>query len=482
MVTLEERNYIIGNMKNLLADYYYDYSDSALNKIVDAWASEKGALIEAFKKHPNYKPGKFMIVLAHDYEIEIDRDGSREFCRWIRSIAREYKGGLPKDIRRKTSHFDFLPRRLEYFFWNLHEFAERCVTESTAMYLNGDLDEIKVRAGEKTTRVVNKLCTYLGYDKHPDYNKMFAKYSDSLSPKTIKRHTVLSINPLDYLTMSFGNSWASCHTIDKTNKRGMPNSYHGQYSSGTMSYMLDPSSMVLYTVDISYNGDEYWSQPKINRQMFHYGKEKLVQGRLYPQSNDGRNSFYTPYRSIVQEVISTIFNISGKWNVESGSCAASRYIVSCGTHYEDYENFSSCTLSVIDGNDNKNYFTVGADPICVLCGREHETENNISCCGGGGVYYCEDCGREISGDEVYYVDGERYCDDCIRLCECCDEYHHDVQYVDIADGYICDNCLEEHYRWCSNCASYHPIEDMVQNEDGSWSCADCTPHRDDDLW
>ena len=42
------------------------------------------------------------------------------------------------------------------------------------------------------------------------YDK-FAKYADSINPIKVKRHTVLSVHPIDYYTMSFGNSWTSCH-------------------------------------------------------------------------------------------------------------------------------------------------------------------------------------------------------------------------------------------------------------------------------
>jgi hypothetical protein len=201
---------------------------------------------------------------------------------------------------------------------------------------------------------MNKLFTYLGYNKHPDYNREFAKYADALNPLVIKRHTILSLNPLDYLTMSFGNSWASCHTIDKENKRNMPNSYQGQYSSGTMSYMLDATSMVFYTVDKSYEGIEYWTQPKINRQMFHYAEDKLVQGRLYPQDNDGCQNEYTGYRNLVQEIIAQVLEVPNLWSLKIGTNAAGRYIYTRGTHYADYCYYDNCSLSTLKGSENED--------------------------------------------------------------------------------------------------------------------------------
>lgn len=300
---------------------------------------------------------------------------------------------------------------------------------NTAQYIDDEivakLDEIcpsiHAHKGQKMSRVVNKLLSYIGYDKLPDYNRMFAKYADALNPLQITRHTVLSVNPLDYLTMSFGNSWASCHTIDKENKRGMPNSYEGMYSSGTVSYMLDSPSMVFYTVDASYDGNEFWNEPKINRQMFHWGEDKLIQGRLYPQDNDGNNSVYTPYREIVQSIMSELFGFTNLWTASRGTGASAKYVVSEGTHYKDYECYDNCTLSRPKGNENENDITIGHDPICIDCGEEHDEQDNISCCAN--KLFCAHCGSRIDRDDVRWIDGEPYCIDCTFWCDRCKEYH-----------------------------------------------------------
>jgi hypothetical protein len=423
MITANEREYLLARMEELLEEYNYSYTREALNTIIDEWNRQKAGLIDAFKKHPNYVEGKFMIAFDSDYERTIDRIASLHFREWLMRSMYDAMDNFPKEIKDRTEYGDYLPWDIFRFIDNLNRYAERCVSEETAKILNKACPEIHAHAGQKTSRVVNKLCCYLGFDKIDGYNREFAKYADSLSPLIIKRHTILSISPLDYLTMSFGNSWASCHTIDKANKRGMPNDYSGCYSSGTISYMLDESSMVLYTVDASYEGDEYWNEPKINRQMFHYGEEKLVQGRLYPQDNDDDGSVYTPYRNIVQGIISTIFNFPNLWTLSKGTEAASRYIYSYGTHYRDYTYYGNCSLSRIKGSDNDECFYVGADPICIKCGDRHDTQENISCCG---YAICADCGRAIRNrDGMIEVDGEIYCRDCVSYCEHCDEYTHE---------------------------------------------------------
>lgn len=484
MLTASERNYLLESMDSLLYEYDYDFELDALEDIIDEWARQKAGFIEAFKKHPNYVEGKFMIAFDADYERGIDYKASRNFGNWVMLYAiPARKGQFPQDIQEKTDACAYVPQDIWDFFHYLGNYATRCITQGTADYINHICPAVHAHAGQKTSRVVNKLCCYLGLDKVDGYNREFAKYADSLSPLTIKRHTVLSINPLDYLTMSFGNSWASCHTIDKENRRGMPNDYSGCYSSGTISYMLDPSSMVLYTVDSHYDGDEYWDQPKINRQMFHYGEEKLVQGRLYPQDNDGDGEVYTPYRNIVQNIISIIFDFPNLWTITKGTDNASRYINSYGTHYRDYHYYSNCSLSRVKGSENDRNIVVGASPICVKCGERHREADNINCCN---KRRCADCGRVIDEDESYYVDGEYYCRDCVSYCDHCGEYHRgENTWVEREWNYVCPRCLDEYYIQCEDCGEYvrehrtiwvdsvdrYVCEDCL--DDGYTTCHDC---------
>ncbi len=472
IITESERAYLLTSMKNLLDHYDYLYKDDALDNIITEWSEQKEDFIVAFKNHPKYLDGKFMIAFESNYERPINVKASRDFGNWVVSncCTNEYTDNLPEEInnQRIEEGCRFLPNELFMLFYsNIANYAERNVSAESATKINAMVPNIKAKEGEKTSRLINRLCTYLGYNKHQNYQREFAKYADSVSPITIKRHTVLSINPLDYLTMSFGNSWASCHTIDKRNKRHMPNSYEGMYSSGTMSYMLDPSSMVFYTVDSSYKGDEYWNEPKITRQMFHYGQDKLVQGRLYPQDNDGSQSVYTPNRNIVQEILSIVFGFTNLWTVKSGTEYASKYIKSRGTHYRDYQSYENCTLSRISGRDNERGFYVGAAPICIECGDRHNKSGNINCCNDL-VTKCACCGRTIDRhDDSIEIDDEIYCSNCAHYCEICDTYHlaSNTTYITRENRYVCNDCLNDNYVRCGICGKWVHEDEVTHIED-----------------
>lgn len=481
-LTNQERTAIKDGMISLFNEYGYQYTDRAVDKIIDTWAENKGALIDLFKRHPKYLDGKFMIVFDYKFTRKMHERGVRNFLHWIsKQCVRnaEISENLPADILTYCkARAIWLPKSMFDFFNPydtdlLEKLTGKLINQDLCDYINHCFPFANAKRGMKLSRIINQICTYLGHDKHPDYNKEFAKFSDSVNPTEITRHLIVSINPLDYLTMSFGNSWASCHTIDKANKRHMPNNYSGCYSSGTVSYMLDSSSLVLYTVDSSFTGTDYYTQDKIIRQMYHYGNEKLVQGRLYPQSSDGDSDEYTVLRDAVLGIFAECLGVPNLWRTTS---VDSRYTDSEGTHYRDYLHFSSCTLSFLQDSTNKSAVQIGHDPICIECGYEHTNEECINCCNEPCKHICYECGAEIyDSDDAYCVDGHYYCRDCVEYCDCCDEYRlaRHVVYLDNYDRRVCADCLEERFFRCDRCGEYTRNRYRHDTDDGYTLCPDC---------
>ena len=468
----KEKSRICEKMSALLDEYDYNYSIEALDDIVEEWAKQKQELISALSTHPNYNPEEFAIVFSTDYERKIDIRASVHFRDWIESVAAVMD--LPEEVKEARTEGEFIPWPMFKVIDNLVCYAERTISPETTEKFAKAFPTLHFHRGEKTSRSINKICTYLGVNKHPDYNKEFAKYADSLSPMIIKRHTVISVNPLDYLTMSFGNSWASCHTIDKGNKRNMPDNYSGCYSSGTISYMLDSTSMVMYTTDAENEAKDFWKQPKITRQMFHFGEEKLIQGRLYPQDNDsGSEEIYTQYRNIVQQAIAECLEVPNLWTLQKGVDAASRYIISNGTNYPDYDHFSNCTLSRIKGSENEENIVVGEPPICVECGSRHIKEDNINCCYE--KHTCNHCGCIVEENDIIWVNDYEYCPDCVERCEGCGEWEvlEDMTYIENC-GYVCEDCRNEHFDYCEECDHWYHMDNVAYVESADrYVCYDC---------
>lgn len=512
IITMEEREKILGDMQDLLIQYDYTYTDRALNKIIDTWAEQKADLIQLFKKHPNYVEGEFLIAFNTDWNREINDDGAYDFSLWIVKNMDTIKKNFPNYVLniKKEECMDKIFPSYEYYdklypltmatdflYYKCSCYATQFVSNQMAEALNKIDKSMHFSEGMKMSRAINKICHWLGIDKLPDYNKEFAKYADSVNPLKIVRHTIISLNPLDYLTMSFGNSWASCHTIDKENRRNMPNSYEGQYSSGTISYMLDKVSMVFYTVDASYNGNKYYLQNKINRCMFHYGKDKLIQGRVYPQSNDNNaDGIYKDIREIVQRVMSECLKIPNYWITKRGVSEIGDYVYSEGTNYPDYKYVNNCCICFPkDKEINKNEIAIGHAPICIECGEAHNNSENINHCTSD-KYVCEGCGCVVDEDDAIYIHGDYYCRDCAHCCAHCGDWEleEDMTWVESENSWVCECCRDNHYCYCDECREYHRdyhtqyleryeitvCDDCIENN--FFACAECGDYcRDEDV-
>ena len=328
----------------------------------------------------------------------------------------------------------------------------------------------------------------------------FPDFQDASNPKEEFGTAILSVNPIDFYTMSFGKHWASCHTIDKENRRGDDNNHEGCYCGGTESYMNDGSSIVFYFLPNEFKGNRPEFEDKLKRCMFFIGEECVVQSRVYPDGRDGdgeeADCLAKDIRELVLNEISYLFNVENKWVTEYGTSVCHRAIISSGVQYPDYFCYSDCNVNYLEnGNDNYNKIVyVGVDPICPECGKVHQYSDSIFCeecqCGG---HYCTQCGDFIREENVIWIDGDPYCSDCVEYCCNCDEpVSSSNRRIRIFTGRrqcVCEHCLENHYYWSEYDDCYIDEFDVVVTEegnsyhyesDGYHSCARCGECHDAD--
>ena len=549
----EELANLKANEKKLLDEYGYGYTDEGLDAWNREWFKNKGWLLYWMSRHPNYVPGKFMIVFSSDYKREFDSNGVKAFANWgrdnlppmeevnnygawspfeLKDIINKltYKADLMEtcsatwntdnvtvcgqsmsEVVRERNFFQKIYRKLESDYdllgnvvfkkgskrrrddirtwFNAFEAYVKCpqCSADVAQKLNQyaakcDVD-LRAAEGQKVTKVARKFCAAVGMDTIRDvrmdpvtgrerdygFNKQIAMLGDAVNPMTMHRYTVLSANPIDYLTMSFGNSWASCHTIDKENRRRDKNgskTYGGCYSSGTLSYMLDGASLIYYQVDASEENKDLEFKDKMCREVFCLGHDKMIQSRLYPYGRDSEGtseakSLQTQIRECVEKIVSDMFHCNNLWTTAKGSDACHDVTRSCGTHYRDYIEYEDGVVCYLNTGNGKNTdrITIGHNPICPICGKEHEREDWITCggdfdaCDNGGdgrsvIGYCEACGEPIYEGDDYIEDastGHLYCDsDCanrddVYYCNNTDDYRsEDVYYCDRTEEMFCD--------------------------------------------
>lgn len=416
---------LVDNMMSLLNTYGHDNSEHGICVLLNTYFTEKEALIKLISSSKNYI-GDLRISTTQLFDRVIDGDDVyNAVANFMRSVKAKnfYK---MTDEKGKTFFDHFTTGRTSYTIDTLPSAEEQnamkeivrkfdyntfATKQSTALacdffnyidafkhinyskvqndfeYTAGRDGEKKlvIKAGTKTSRAFNQVCHHYGVDKFdPEtavvtkngekvektvypYDKMFAAYADIVSDLQRKLNFVISVNPLDYLTMSFGVNWRSCHNISG-----------GGWKGGCISYMLDGTSIITYVIpDLNGNIHE---TPKIYRQMFHYDNGLFMQNRLYPQGNDGATNLYEKFRGFVVDEFNAILSENGEWSAEIGVDACVKHTESLGVHYRDYTGNGQCSIFYPSSHYDKireKIMKVGHDGVCIRCGGKFSAGSRL---------------------------------------------------------------------------------------------------------
>lgn len=398
-----DTNAMVETFRHMLAVYGYRESEHGVCKMLDTYFTNKEDLIKLLEKSDNYI-GDMRIALDVELERQGDRYQLERFCRRFldeinikgimltktdehgKTLSDYLRTGVSKVTVKQLMDKEFVEKlkaiRENYNKFDGHGYLISSIDECD--YVSGLISDIfgrhvypklsrhaveyaerhqlKVKLVEdmKTSRAFNRVCATYKLDKAPNYQKLFAEYADMVSDLKRKLKFFISVNPLDYLTMSNGVNWTSCHNVGQ----------HGGYCGGAMSYMLDHSSIITFVhTDIP---EDFVHTGKIYRNMFHFENDVLIQSRIYPQSNDGLTDLYKVFRGVVQDELTKLLKLeSTTWVLKKeGKCTAN--ITHNGVQYPDYNHNSACNASYPKerAESSHNIVTIGHNRICTYCGEE----------------------------------------------------------------------------------------------------------------
>ena len=337
------------------------------------------------------------------------------------------------------------------------------IRDSIKFKLEGEKKTFQIQKGQKPIRVLGRFLTYCKNIDDIDkimqaYEEFRLAHSMILNDKTVKGNIVISIHPLDFMTMSDNKSnWHSCMSWED----------HGCYRVGTIEMMNSNNVLCCYIENeepyyFSTCEEEYKWNNKKWRQLVYFTKDIIVGGKPYPYHNDeiskalikiirdlAKENLNWTY-SFGPELYKDMIHITGSYSMER----AKGYI-----HYKDMKkhNILFDTKGMYNdmlNDSNTNYW----------CVRNKVKHNKVISYSGKAPCLC--CGEPIIYEEDIYEDyNERYgncssvvCSDCLDIfrCDFCNEAISDKKHYDIflennKKVKICEDCVEDYIRECPDC-------------------------------
>lgn len=376
------------------------------------------------------------------------RDFSYDLRKWAE------KNNFGKEV---TSFFDVClsPSKL----------ADDAINYGLKFKLPGVKKTFQAQKGAKPLRALGRFLTYC---KSVDgvnellrtFEKLRIQHSMILNDKTINANLVLSIDPIDYMTMSDNASnWQSCMSWVN----------NGCYHIGTVEMMNSNNVLCCYLeaaepyhFNEENQSDEYSCPNKRWRQLIYITKDIIVGGKSYPFTNEDLSkklievvreladkNLHWHYR-FGPELYQDMKWINGSYSMDR----ARNYIRSKSTKKHNILFDSKGMYNDMINDSNFPYW-------CVRNKVKHTKIISYSgkapclCCGEQVIYESWD---DEDYNERYGNCGEVVCEDCLDRIRCavCDvanpwQTHIKMKTKQGETITVCSHCVKSFFRKCPDC-------------------------------
>lgn len=370
VVSEDRLNKMVDNVIEVFKEHgYHKATEVGVRKFLDKWNRNKSWLADLLRKSPDWDEENLCVTKVVDDIRYVDYyKRTSAMSQFAYRFARAYSNAFYSICSDNASYClkERNPVVDERFLRSVND--------------NIGVGKIKINIGAKLTRAIRQICVYLGWDKMDGFEKAYAELADIITAKTDKRKYCLSINPIDFLLMSNGNSWSSCHYLENGNSNKC-------YQAGTMSYPVDDVSMIFFALPEDATG-ELCKQKKLRRQIFCYDGRALLQSRLYPKYDAIATS--NDIRAWVLDEFCKAEGDDNMWDKVYDHYQIQNYFKTRphATHYPDY-TYSEYKCKVIpkkgfvvqDSSPFVSY--IGDKTICPSCGNE-QSDDTHTC-------YCRSC-------------------------------------------------------------------------------------------
>lgn len=338
--------------------------------------------------------------------------------------------------------------------------------------------ELTLGSGMKFTKALSKIMEKMKYSM-AQREKVINDYSLVLNEKKLKGILVLSVNPIDFLTMSWSDNWSSCLSAG------------GEYESGTMSYAIDTDTVLAFFIS---SKDE--EALKNNKYVNKKWRKMLILSDSMVEDQEGRESILAskgyPYdgpmltdeavkhlsillyeRNMVKYEYEKVYNrVHTSLNGPGYSDIGLRNKINVYSLCEDLEDEKH-------KEGVKIRFIFGKAYDCIHCNSWSADAEAYACPDCGGYESCEDCGDAMPRESGYYT-AYGY-----MICECCldndyafaqndDELYSvsDLTWIENGEYFVTDSYAAKNCVVCKECKETFELEDVTATEKGTF-CDDC---------
>jgi len=443
-----------------------DDKEINIKSLLNQWSSNKCKIYQLFDNNLKLEK-EFESVISYSEFEKLHTD-------LIRDVRRKINDNLNIDIEKEWKIADIL------ISISKNEFAENKKEDmKISKYLKKQFKENNLEFNNFIV-LNDKNWSLLDY-----INLQISK----LIPKMIvKDSIIISIDPVDFLTMSSGNSWQSCHRI------------RGENASGTLAYMADQSTVICYTrsstqkarvdgkegIQINYPAKKWRQVAYLNIE-----QGSAIFSRHYP---DIREQYSKQARILLNRQIAKYHNIESNYtikrNITDTNYSLIDIIETGNLQYPDYKH--SKFDVTIQKNINVNYpikFFIGEFPFCIHCKCEIIDNNEILLCDDClnlNRFTCYRCGDSVDEEDVFVNRyGDPHCERCYRelynYCEKCNkEIFKGDTFMSEHNDIMCESCFIELHAHCEDCDELFHVNDLDEYEAYQLLCNDCIETREEE--
>ena len=408
----------VETMDYMRENYAQAYNPVSNETWLKSWRENKSNLFKIF--------GNSLIV-EFPYEVELDnRDKAQDLMANI--IFKEAINAIYNFCDNRNN---FLEGCNGWIRFRLYD----AFTNTDCVFNNRLHEEIKLSNGKKypkearlmsTLQKINKDYHIMSQSLFEDFRNLVSRYTQI---KKTKGTFVLSIHPLDYMTMSDNKShWTSCMSWRE----------EGSYRIGTVEMLNSPYVVVGYTKgeeDMEVYYDHYWNN-KNWRILYIVSEEIITSIKAYPFFNE--NLIKVGLNKLKELAESNI-----GWYYEDTPNSQENGSIPVSEEGEVRLSFTTDDMYNDFGCETTHYYYKAKEFVHLL---ERETNvyrnryGDFSLCYSG-PFICCNCGQAIGTDDSEYL----VCYECAPTVECCRcgcripendaYYYYDSEY--------CEDCYWE---------------------------------------